>query len=120
MSSFERSQKSVLIVDDDVAISEVLGDMLTTEGYSVLFASNGEEGLKALDQKPDLVLIDSNMPVLSGPQMIRAMRADPAKSSIPFMLMTAGKGLDAIDPILRKPFEIEELLAHVTRIIGRP
>ena len=48
---------SVLVVEDEVDIADVLGTVLSTEGYDVVYASNGEEGLAALDQRPDLVLV---------------------------------------------------------------
>jgi CheY-like chemotaxis protein len=116
-----RAQKSVLVVEDEVSIAEVLGEVLSIEGYDVRFASNGEEGLRALSARPDLVLVDALMPVLSGAAMIHAMKADPERSAIPVMLMSAAQVHDSgAVAVLRKPFEMEYLLDAIARLIGRP
>ncbi len=122
MSGPDRPAKTVLVVEDETDIAEVLGTVLETEGYDVVYAANGEEGLAALGDEPDLVLVDSSMPVLSGRAMVRAMQADPKRSGIPVMMMSGAvspeDGLTI--PLIRKPFEIEDLLQKIERLIGRP
>lgn len=117
----DRASKTVLVVEDEFDIAGVLGTFLTTEGYDVVYAADGEEGLAALDQKPDLVLVDAIMPRLTGPAMVQAMKADPKQAAIPVMMMSAlpdapMKGV----PMVRKPFEIDELLSKIETLIGRP
>lgn len=117
----DRIPKTVLVVEDEFDIAGVLGTFLTTEGYDVVYASDGEEGLAALIRKPDLVLVDAIMPRLGGPEMVQAMRADPKQASIPIMMMSALPDMpDADVPMVRKPFEIEELLQKIETLIGRP
>jgi CheY-like chemotaxis protein len=112
--------KTVLVVEDEEAIADVLGTVLTTEGYDVVFASNGQEGLEKLDPHPDLVLLDAIMPVLGGGAMLQEMKRDPDRASIPVMLMSASPRhvASASVPVVRKPFELDELLGAIERLIG--
>jgi twitching motility two-component system response regulator PilH len=118
----DRAAKTVLVVEDETDIAEVVGTVLETEGYDVVYAANGEEGLAALGDEPDLVLVDSTMPVLGGRAMVRAMQADPKRASIPVMMMSGAVSVEEglTVPLIRKPFEIEELLRKIERLIGRP
>lgn len=122
MPTHDRPSKTVLVVEDETDIAEVLGTVLETEGYGVVYASNGEEGLAALGDETDLVLVDSSMPVLSGKAMVRAMKADPKRAAIPVMMMSGAVSLEEglTVPLIRKPFEIEDLLQKIERLIGRP
>ncbi len=114
--------KTVLVVEDEPAIADVLGTVLSIEGYDVRFAANGQEGLRKLDERPDLVLVDALMPVLNGGAMVKEMQKDPERASIPVMMMSASPGYinGATVPVVRKPFEIDELLGAIERLIGRP
>jgi CheY-like chemotaxis protein len=113
--------KTILLVDDELAIIEALTEVLTWEGYKVVSASNGQEGLATLAQAPaDLVLLDYMMPVLDGIQTLRALRADPATKDIPVVMMTAAPAAlpDEIRrelPVLRKPFDVNALLDTIER-----
>lgn len=114
----------ILIVEDDDAIVEFLTTLLEEEGYQVIAAHNGEEGLAFLEKKrPALVLCDLMMPVLDGEGMCRRMQADPRYQSIPFVLMSAVRS--AINrtnchytAVLVKPFELNDLLETVDRVIS--
>ena len=80
----------VLIVDDSVTFREQLRDLLETEGYAVLTAPSGEEGLRmAADRRPNAVIVDGVMPGIDGATVIRRIRLDPALRDIPCILMTA-------------------------------
>lgn len=113
--------KTILLVDDELAIIEALTEVLTWEGYKVVSASNGQEGLATLAQAPaDLVLLDYMMPVLDGIQTLRALQADPATKDIPVVMMTAAPAAlpDEIRrelPVLRKPFDVNALLDTIER-----
>jgi CheY-like chemotaxis protein len=107
--------KTILVVDDEFVIREVLTELLEWEGYTVLTATNGEEGLEQIaGARPSLVLLDFMMPVMDGLEMLRRLRADPALRDTPVVLMTAApmslRGDTPLwDALLPKPFDIEGL-----------
>jgi len=114
----------VLIVDDDPAIVEVIQMILATEGYSVLSATNGQEALDAITTvHPGLVLLDLNMPVMSGWELIDQLRN--SRISIPVVLVTAGQLAREeaarlnVAGHLAKPFDLEDLLAIVDQFVPR-
>lgn len=113
---------TVLVVDDSSAIRRILRRALESAGYLVEEAADGVQGLDACrTMKPDLVLLDIDMPVMDGPAALAAMRADDELSSIPVLFLTArtsatdvalGLELGAQD-YLRKPCDPAELTARV-------
>jgi circadian clock protein KaiC len=118
-SAAER-KPSILIVDDEFGLAELLAEVLAEQGYTTAIAINGELGLSMLrERKPDLLLLDLMMPVMDGPEMLRQMLADPQLSGIPVVVMTAlpeavpdemsGKYAD----LLQKPFMPERLFEVV-------
>lgn len=95
---------SILIVDDDEVIRKSLWDTLTQEGYEVLVANDGASGLiKALEEKPDLVVIDVEMPVMNGMDMLKKLResGDWGKS-LPAIILT---NYDTTDKVLQGVIE---------------
>ncbi len=116
--------KTILIVDDEPAILDVLGAVLEDEEYKVDKASNGQEGLKYLETKvPDLIICDIMMPVMDGREMCRRLNAHPRYSRIPLILMSAaGRAIAGVDchysAILAKPFELDEVLSIVERLVN--
>jgi two-component system, OmpR family, KDP operon response regulator KdpE len=114
----------VLIVDDDPAIVEVMQMILTAEGYSVLTATNGQEALHSITTDgPGLVLLDLNMPVMSGWELIDQLRH--SEISIPVVLVTAGQLAREeatrlnVAGHLSKPFDLEDLLAIVDQFVAK-
>ena len=116
---------SVLIVEDDRNIQELLQLYLEKEGYAVTVASDGGQGLsKFRSIKPDLVLLDVMMPVMDGWAVCKAIRAD---SQTPIIMLTAkGETNDKVsglksgaDDYVTKPFEMKELLARVEAVLRR-
>ena len=116
---------SVLIVEDDHNIQELLQMYLEKEGYAVTVASDGGQGLaKFRSIKPDLVLLDVMMPVMDGWSVCRAIRAD---SQTPIIMLTAkGETDDKVaglksgaDDYVTKPFEMMELLARIEAVLRR-
>ncbi len=82
---------TVLIVEDEFAIAELLEMVLTDEGYRVLTAANGRQGLKRLAEgpRPDLIISDLMMPILDGAEMLRAMRETELQRDIPCIVMSS-------------------------------
>ncbi len=109
--------KLIVVVDDEYALAEALAALLEEEGFRVLVAQDGAEGLTHLvDEVPALCFVDLMMPVMGGVDMVRAMRADPRLMDVPVVLMTAARRelVPADLPVqgfLRKPFSIGALIA---------
>jgi CheY-like chemotaxis protein len=82
--------KTVLVVDDEFGIVEVLEFILADAGYNVVFVLNGQEALARLkENNPDIVLLDLMMPILDGAGVLKALRADPKFSGLPVILTSA-------------------------------
>ena len=117
---------TVLVVDDEFGIVDVLETILTDEGYRVLTACNGRQGLVRLSaERPDVVLLDCMMPILGGDGMLHAMAAVPGYQRIPVIMMSS-LGEDAIAErckgyaaFLHKPFRVAAVLSTVARVLGR-
>ena len=118
-------EKTILIVEDDVNIRELLHLYLGQEGYRVETAQDGAEGLRVFKRvHPDLVLLDLMMPVMDGTQMIRELRTF---SKTPVIVLTAkGEVFDKVtllelgaDDYITKPFEMREVIARVRAVLRR-
>lgn len=118
-------EKTILIVEDDANIRELLHLYLEQEGYHIESAQDGAEGLRVFRRvHPDLVLMDLMMPVMDGTQMIRELRTF---SKTPVIVLTAkGEVLDKVtllelgaDDYITKPFEMREVIARVRAVLRR-
>jgi CheY-like chemotaxis protein len=110
--------RSVLVVDDDKDIRDLLSDALAAEGYVVASARHGAEALERLRAfRPDLILLDLMMPVMDGLAFIAAKKDDPALADIPVIAMTAAtwNDVEGAVALLRKPFDLDAFLADVAR-----
>jgi CheY-like chemotaxis protein len=110
--------KTIVLVEDDDGIRETMASLLEDEGFRVVQAANGEEGLAGLRSTADacLVLLDLWMPVMNGWQMLEAMRDDPALQRVPVLVISAAGDLtppEGASAFLRKPIRLETLLANV-------
>ena len=114
----------LLLVDDDVELTELLSSLLTLEGFEVETANNGLEALQKLDESHELVLLDVMMPKLNGLDTLKEIRK---VSNVPVMMLTArGEDIDRVlglelgaDDYLPKPFNDRELVARIRAILRR-
>jgi CheY-like chemotaxis protein len=119
---------TVLIVEDEFAIADLLKMALTDEGYRVLTAANGRQGLTRLaeDPRPDLVISDYMMPVLDGAGMFQAMREIESQREIPYIVMSSmpeanvRERIDSYAAFVHKPFQIAAVVQLVATILRTP
>jgi DNA-binding response OmpR family regulator len=120
--------KTILIVEDEEAVRELEKFILEQQGYDVMEARDGLEGLaKAEFKKPDLILLDLMMPDVSGGRMFDEMKDHPATSGIPIVVVTGKPDAHDIfddeigsDNVIMKPFEAATLLSRIKQHIGDP
>lgn len=122
------ASKSVLIVDDEAPIREMIAVALEMAGYNCLEAENANEAHSLIvDDKPDMVLLDWMMPGASGIEFARRLRKDETTADIPIIMLTAKgdeeykiKGLEAgVDDYITKPFSPRELVARLKAVLRR-
>lgn len=122
------STEKILIVDDEVAICDMLAMSLGAEGYEPLTAHNAQDAhALILDKKPDLVLLDWMMPGTSGLELLLRLRKDELTRGLPVIMLTAKAeeestitGLDAgADDYIRKPFSQRELSSRIKALLRR-
>jgi two-component system, cell cycle response regulator DivK len=119
--------KRILIVEDTEDNRQILRDLLTAAGYDLLEAVDGEQGVaRAKTEKPDLILMDIQLPQIDGYEATRRIKADPALRHIPIIAVTSyalsgdeektrAAGCDAY---IAKPFSPRQLLAKVRELLG--
>jgi CheY-like chemotaxis protein len=114
----------VLVVDDERPIRDILADVLSLDGFSVVTAADGIEALAAARrQSPDAVVLDLMMPRMDGLTFLRSFRGVPECTSIPVVVVSAVlHELDRAQPLAQarmlKPFDLDELLRVVHRLVG--
>ena len=121
-------KKKVLFIEDEPDQIKMISLRLERNGYHVVFALDGEEGLlMAAKEKPDLILADVIMPGIDGLEVCRRLRKDPATRHIPIISTTAA-GMDDVerqclsagaDDCIRKPYESADLLAKIKRLFEK-
>ncbi len=120
------NQRRILVVDDEDNLRTMLAAALKFEGYQVVQAANGREGLRSVkEQRPDLIVLDVMMPELDGFGMLKRLRDAGDRTPVIFLTARAesadaveGLGLGA-DDYLAKPFSLEELVARVEAVMRR-
>jgi len=114
----------ILLVDDDIELTDLLAEVLRLTGFEVEVANNGQEALDKLNASHQLVLLDIMMPVLNGIETLKKIRQT---SNVPVMMLTArGEEIDRVlglelgaDDYLPKPFNDRELVARIKAILRR-
>jgi len=120
-------KRSVLIVDDETAIREMIVLALEMAGYETLEAADGVQALRILQTRhPDLILLDWMMPGASGLEVARKIRKSPEHQALPIVMLTAREdedakitGLSIADDFITKPFSPRELVARLKAILRR-
>lgn len=116
---------NLLVVDDDQNVADMLGTFFTMLGHAVRYASNGGTGLKAVRlEHPDLIVLDVDMPSVSGPEMAHQLLAEDAgKEEIPILLVSAVPTLERIAEqigtpyFVAKPFSLDEMEGQLNRAL---
>ncbi len=119
---------TIVVIEDEAAIQELLDYNLTRAGYRVVVSADGNEGLiQVKSERPDLVLLDWMLPSLSGIELCRLLREEPGTRAIPVIMLTAkGEEADKIegltvgaDDYVTKPFSPSELIARIGAVLRR-
>jgi two-component system cell cycle response regulator DivK len=118
--------KLILAVEDQEDNMQILRDLLTSAGYELIEAVNGEEALTVLSkQRPDLILMDIQIPIIDGYEATRRIKANPALRSIPIIAVTShaiGEGEEkaraaGCDDFVAKPYSPRQLLAKIRQYL---
>ena len=120
------TSRTVLVIEDDAMIQELVHEVLVDEGYRVLRASDGEAGLRvAASDRPGLILLDFGLPHVSGADVLARLKQSQVTSQIPVIAVTGrpaelgGTSLP-LDGWIAKPFDLDALLAQVERFVDVP
>lgn len=120
---------TILIADDDDILIEILRFRIEAAGHSVLTAGDGQEALElARTAAPDLVILDAMMPIMSGAEVLCALREDNATDDLPIIMLTARTAEEDVVRYLRagandyvtKPFIPQELAVRIEKLVGQP
>lgn len=119
--------KTILFIDDEAALQKTLGEFLKQEGYDVLNALDGENGLElAKKQNPDLILLDLIMPKMNGFETLAALKSDPGTEPIPVIILTNLEDINDIDRaieagadsyLLKSHYSPDEVLEKINQIL---
>jgi CheY-like chemotaxis protein len=120
----QSDRPKVLVVDDDPDIVVVCSLVLESEGYDIGIARNGCEAFdKIMSGGADVVLLDAMMPVMDGITVCKMVKRDPEKKDLPVIIMSASQTMcerardSRADAVLPKPFQLEELVATINKLL---
>src|SRR5205085_11527476 len=126
MRMIEPTGRRILVVDDDPSVGAALEQILRMEGYRVTRVWNGKAALESIaEEKPDLVLLDVNMPGVSGFDVCARLKTEAATSLLPIVIVTGESEFEArlrawevgADDFLSKPFQVVEVLARARSLL---
>jgi DNA-binding response OmpR family regulator len=118
-------QVTVLVIDDDPVIVKLLRVNFELEGFNVISAGDGQEGVeKARNERPDVVISDIMMPIMNGLELVSTLKSDPSTADLPVLLLSAKAQMADVqrgfelgaDDYLTKPFDPIELIDKVTAL----
>ena len=120
--------KKILIIEDETSLLNVLSEKLKLEGFEVLEAKNGEEGLGlAINQKPDLILLDIIMPKMDGITMLRKLRENTWGKHVPVIILTnLSSGSDTLKSVeknvfsclIKSDWKLEDIVKKIKKALG--
>jgi len=119
----------VLIVDDDIGLTQLLQLVFESRGFRVKIAHNGQSALQDLDQElPEVIVLDLTIPDVDGLEVCRQVRTNPRTSNVPVIVLTAKPGEDIRDKALKagateylsKPIRPSQLIQHIREVIAHP
>ncbi len=123
------AEEKILIVEDHGFMRQLLASRLKASSYNVIMGADGNEGLnKALQEKPNLIILDINLPGISGLRLGAMLKADPQTRSIPIIFVSArGEGEDVFKAIsqigaecyILKPFTAEKLIEEIKKALNK-
>ncbi|WP_437732946.1 response regulator [Sorangium sp. So ce1335] len=120
---------TVLVVDDETDLLACIEGLLEDEGYSVVTYPDGKQALDYLrEARPDLALVDLMMPIMSGFDLVKAVKDEPRLDGMPIVIMSAveqrqellQKLGDRVHAVLKKPFTADKLLGTIRRLLAAP
>src|SRR5215831_619689 len=122
-ASVKPTVSSILIVEDDQDVSQIIKDVIEGQGYRAIVVSNGRDALGVLEEeRPALMLIDLFMPVMSGAELLKAIKRNPQLADIPRVIMTAANdqmiGVREDLSVLYKPVDFEALTRLLQQFCG--
>lgn len=118
----------IIIADDDELVGEMVRDALIAAGHGAGLVSNGADALRVIKaRRPDLVILDCNMPELSGVLLVQELRKSPDFADLPVMMLTGRRGdrdeelarFAGANDYMRKPFDPDELVFRVDEMLAR-
>ena len=108
---------TILLIEDDMDTRDLLGRVLSAEGFGVRLAANGWEGLLAVESPPDLILLDIMLPGMDGVSFLRSLRNTHGYERVPVVVVTA---LDIADIAERvKPFGVQQIISKGDNLLGQ-
>ena len=120
-------KKTILIIEDEKTLSFILAQQLAEEGFEVLEAIDGEEGIKKIkEEKPDLILLDLILPGIDGFEVLSKMREDPALAQIPVIILSnlgqkddveKGLKMGAVDYLIKAHFTPGEIIEKIKVVL---
>ena len=123
-------QHKILVVDDEPDVVSYLSTFLEDEGFAVVSAQDGPEGIdKARAERPDLITLDITMPGMSGIEVLTVLRRDPDLNPIPVIVITgvtsfqkqlSFRGVRPPEAFMQKPMDLEVLTEHLETLLGQP
>lgn len=120
-------QKTILLIDDEIDLQQLVKVVLNSKGYKIETADNGLDGLAKLEKgcRPDLIILDMNMPQMGGVEFYQKICDTWSQAKYPVLILTARSNMEEffkaldVDGFMSKPFEIDELLKEVDRILAK-
>lgn len=124
----DKGKQKIVLLEDEKLLSEAVKDKLTREGYHVLTAFNGKEGIKIIkENKPDLILLDLIMPFKDGKEVLKELKNIPDLKEIPVIILSnlgqdsgieQAKDLGAVDYLIKSNLKIKELVNKIKKYLN--